>query len=332
LSTTRSEPAAAPRTQPEPPTGAQFELRHDGAVAVVTEAGAGLRSWRVGGEELLDTFATGAPADSYRGKVLAPWPNRIRDGRYRFSGVEHRTPLTEPERSAALHGLVLDERFAVVRRSTDEVVLAHALRPRPGYPFALDIEVAYALGADGLAVTLRATNASDAAAPFGGGFHPYLRAPGGIDDGVLAIPATTRVPVDARMLPAGPEVAVAGTEYDFTRARRVGAQRLDTCFGGLARDADGRARVRLGGPGGREVTVWMDAAFRYVHVYTADAVDDPARARAGLAVEPVTCAPDAFNSGAGLVVIEPGASFTGRCGLVAAGIQPTARTAATHKE
>jgi aldose 1-epimerase len=322
-----------PRSQPEAPTGAQFELRRDGSVAVVTEAGAGLRSWRIGGEELLDTFAATAPADSYRGKVLAPWPNRIRDGRYRFSGVEHRTPLTEPARSAALHGLVLEERFAVVRRSTHEVVLGHALRPRPGYPFALEIEVAYALDADGLAVTLRATNASDAPAPFGAGFHPYVRAPGGrIDDGVLAVPAATRVPVDERMLPAGPEIAVAGTEYDFTRARRVGAQRLDTCFGRLVRDADGRARVRLGGAGGREVTVWMDAAFPYVHVYTADAVDDPVRARAGIAVEPVTCAPDAFNTGAGLVVIEPGASFTGRCGLAATGIQPTARTAATHKE
>jgi aldose 1-epimerase len=334
LSTTRSEPVAAPRSLPEPPTGAQFELRRDGTVAVVTEVGAGLRSWRVGGEELLDTFAATAPADSYRGKVLAPWPNRIRDGRYRFSGAEHRTPLTEPGRSAALHGLVLDERFAVVRRSGDEVVLAHVLRPRPGYPFALEIRIGYALGADGLAITLRATNASDVPAPFGAGLHPYLRAPGGrIDDGVLAIPASTRVPVDERMLPAGPEVPVAGTDYDFTRARRVGAQRLDTCFGGLARHADGRARVRLAAAdGGREVTVWMDAAFRYVHVYTADAVDDPARARAGIAVEPVTCAPDAFNSGAGLVVIEPGASFTGRCGLVAAGIQPTARTAPTHKE
>jgi aldose 1-epimerase len=316
LSTARSETAAP---VPGTPTGAQFALRSGGQSAVVTEVGAGLRSWCVDGEELLDTFAAGAPADSYRGKVLAPWPNRIRDGRYVFAGVEHRTPVTEPERATALHGLVLDERFAAVRRSTDAVALRCDLRPRPGYPFAVRVEVDYALDADGLRFTLRATNTGAEAAPFGGGLHPYLRAPGGrVDDCVLEIPAATRVPVDERMLPAGPPVAVAGGDEDFTRARRIGAQRIDTCFGDLARDGDGRARVRLRDPAaGREVTVWMDAAFRFVHVYTADAVDDLARARAGIAVEPITCAPDAFNSGAGLEVLEPGASFTARCGLQA---------------
>jgi aldose 1-epimerase len=317
LSTARSEPEAPASG---PPTGAQFALRRDGRRAVVTEVGAGLRSWCVDGEELLDTFAADAPADSYRGKVLAPWPNRIRDGRYVFAGVEHRTPVTEPERSTALHGLVLGERFAAVRRSTQAVTLASDLRPRPGYPFALRVEVDYELGADGLAFALRATNTGAGPAPFGGGLHPYLRAPGGglVDDAVLEIPAATRVPVDDRMLPSGPPAAVAGTDDDFTRARRVGPQRIDTCFGDLARHGDGRARVRLTAPGAEcEIEVWMDEAFRYVHVYTADAVDDLARARAGIAIEPITCAPDAFNSGAGLEVLEPGASFTSRCGLEA---------------
>lgn len=316
MSSARSEPAAAPR-----PTGAQFELRGDGQRAVVTEVGAGLRSWCVDGEELLDTFPADAPADSYRGAVLAPWPNRIRDGRYAFAGVEHRLPVTEPERGTALHGLALDERFRPIARSERAVALRHVLGPRPGYPFTLGLEVRYELGPGGLEVTLRATNESPRPAPFGAGLHPYLRAAGGrADHCLLEVPAATRVPVDERMLPLGPPVAVAGTDHDFTRARRVGAVRLDTCFGDLARDRDGRARVRLVAPGGgREVTVWMDDRFRYAHVYTADAVADPARARAGIAVEPVTCAPDAFNTGAGLEVLEAGASFTARCGLAASG-------------
>jgi aldose 1-epimerase len=314
LSTAPSDPGARPAAAP--PTGAQIELRRDGQRAVVTEVGAGLRSWQVDGEELLDTFAAGAPADSYRGKVLAPWPNRIRDGRYAFGGTEHRTPLTEPARGAALHGLVLDAPFAVSDRTAGAVTLCHVLPPRPGYPFRLRLEVRYALGPDGLAATVRATNASPWPAPFGAGLHPYLRARGGrADDCLLEIPASTRVPVDERMLPTGPPALVAGTTHDYTRARPVGHTRLDACFGGLHRDGDGRARVRLAPPAGPAVTVWMDAAFRFVHVYTADAVDDPARARAGIAIEPVTCAPDAFNSGAGLEVLEPGATFTAACGL-----------------
>jgi aldose 1-epimerase len=54
----------------------------------------------------------------------------------------------------------------------------------------------------------------------------------------------------------------------------------------------------------------MDDAFHFVQVYTADGA---------IAVEPMTCAPDAFNTGDGLLVLEPGASFTGRCGLSASG-------------
>jgi aldose 1-epimerase len=317
LSTAPYEPAAATAL----PTGAQFELRRGGARAVVTEVGARLRSWRLVGAELLDTFAAEAPADSYRGAVLAPWPNRVRDGRYVFGGVEHRLALTEPERSAALHGLVLDERFEVVARSADAVTLACELRDRPGYPFAVQVEVTYALGADGdLTVTLRATNRGSRAAPFGAGIHPYLRV-GRADDAVLEVPAATRVPVDPeRLLPTGPPVPIAGTDLDFTRPRRVGGTTLDTCFGDLRRDRDGRARVRLASPGApHAITVWLEEPFRFVHVYTADAVDDPARARDAIAIEPLTCAPDAFNSGAGLEVLEPGASVTARCGLQAAG-------------
>jgi aldose 1-epimerase len=307
LSTAPSEPPAR-----RAPTGAQIELRRDGASAVVTEAGAGLRSWCADGAELLDTFAAGAVADSYRGKVLAPWPNRIRDGRYVRDGVEHRLALNEPERGTALHGLVLDAPFAVVARSTHAVTLACDLRPRPGYPFALRVSASYELTAEGLEFALSATNTGDRPAPFGGGLHPYFA--GRADNWVLEVPAATRVPVDERMLPSGPPVAVAGTADDFTRARHVGRRAIDTCFGDLARDGDGRARVRLASPA-REIEVRLDERFRFVHVYTADAVDDPARARAGIAIEPITCAPDAFNSGAGLEVIEPGASVTARCGL-----------------
>ena len=74
------------------------------------------------------------------------------------------------------------------------------------------------------------------------------------------------------------------------------------------------ARVRISG-----ATLWMDEGFRYVHVYTADAVQDPARRRGAIAVEPLTCAPDAFNSGEGLITLAPGASFEGRWGLTPRG-------------
>jgi aldose 1-epimerase len=296
----------------EPPIGAQFELRRGRQRLVVTEVGAGVRSWTVGGQELLASFDAGDYDAAFCGRVLVPWPNRVRDGRYSFDGVEHRLDVTEPERGNALHGLVLQSRWHGVRTSARRVSLAYELEPAAGYPFSLRLGVSYELASGGVVMTLQATNVGAERAPFGAGFHPYLT-PGttSVDDTVLEVPAATRVPVDDRLLPSGSATPLEGTELDLRRGRRLGALRLDACFGDLGRSPAGVARVRLGSHAGAgQLTVWMDDRFRFVQVFTADAA---------IAVEPMTCAPDAFNTGDGLVVLEPGASFTGRCGLIAGG-------------
>jgi aldose 1-epimerase len=302
---------------PESASGAEFVLERPGQRAVVTEVGATLQSWRVDESERLDTFGDDELNDAYRGKVLAPWPNRIRDGRYVFAGTEYRPAINEHDRDCALHGLAAWVNWRPLRQTADQVALGYVLHSQPGYPFSLGLEVEYRLTADGLAITLRATNAGAETAPFGAGFHPYLTLGNErIDDVVLELPARTRVPVDDRLLPNGAPVEVDGTEYGFRRARPVGALELDTCFGDLERDADGLARVRLSTEdGGEALTLWMDERFPFVQVYTGDTLPDPARRRGGIAIEPVTCAPDGFNTGDGLLARLPGASFAGRWGL-----------------
>jgi aldose 1-epimerase len=296
----------------ETPTGAQFELRHGRQRLIVSEIGAGVRAWNVGGQELLASFSAGERDEAFCGRVLVPWPNRVRDGRYDFDGDEHRLELTEPERGSALHGLVLRSRWQGVRASARRVTLSHELAPSAGYPFTLRLAVAYELASGGIVMTLHATNVGSRRAPFGAGLHPYL-SPGTsrVDDVLLEVPGRTHVPVDERLLPSGPPTPVDGTELDFRRARRIGGQAIDACFGDLGRSPAGVARVRLGvHADAGQLTVWMDERFRFVQVFTADAA---------IAVEPMTCAPDAFNTGDGLLVLEPGATFTGRCGLIAAG-------------
>jgi aldose 1-epimerase len=273
-----------------------FELRLEDARLVVSPIGAALESWSIDGHELL------ADGD-FAGKVLAPWPGRLRDGRYRFDGAEHFTPATERARRNALHGLTTERRWRETRSSSRHLTLAYDLRPEDGYPFALALEVEYELAVRRVVATLRATNVGDRPAPFGAGLHPYLRGD------ILELPARVVLPLDERLLPAGEPAPVAGTELDFQRARAIPAQPIDRCFGELERDVEGIARVALCGETGR-IEVWMDAHFEFVQIYTNGS---------GVAIEPMTCAPDAFNSGDGLVVLAPGDSFTGRCGLVAAG-------------
>ena len=292
-------------TVTDPPTGAEHALERGRQRLVVSEAGGGARSWTVDGSELLASFASGTRDAAFAGKPLMPWPNRLRDGRYAFEGAEHRVAITEPETSTALHGLTLSSRWRASRTSAHGITLSHQLRGREGYPFALDLAVGYELDSAGVVVTLRATNAGPGRAPFGAGLHPYLRLTGDI---TLQVPANTRVPIDDRLLPTGPPTPLSGTELDFRHARRLGDQRLDTCFGDFERGAAGVASLTLAGP--RRLVVWMDDAFHFVQVFTADGA---------IAVEPMSCAPDAFNTGDGLLVLEPGASFTGRCGLTASG-------------
>jgi aldose 1-epimerase len=292
-------------TVTDPPTGAEHALERGRQRLVVSEVGGGARSWTVDGSELLASFASGTRDGAFAGKPLMPWPNRLRDGHYAFEGAEHRVAITEPETGTALHGLTLSSRWRASRTSAHGITLSHQLRGREGYPFALDLVVGYELDSAGVVVTLRATNAGSGRAPFGAGLHPYLRLTGDI---TLQVPANTRVPIDDRLLPTGPPTPVSGTELDFRHARRLGDQRLDTCFGDLERGAAGVASLTLAGP--RRLVVWMDDAFHFVQVFTADGA---------IAVEPMTCAPDAFNTGDGLLVLEPGASFTGRCGVTASG-------------
>ena len=54
----------------------------------------------------------------------------------------------------------------------------------------------------------------------------------------------------------------------------------------------------------------MDASYRYVELFTGDSLPDPDRRRRGLGVEPMTAAPNAFVTGDGLLVLEPGETHT----------------------
>ena len=293
--------------EPTSPSGEQIELAHGDQAAVVTEIGAGLRAYSAAGREVLDGYREDELASSGRGQLLIPWPNRIQDGVYEHDGRHYQLDLSEPARSNAIHGLVRWSSWSVSERADDRVVLEHVLRPRPGYPFTLELRVEFALSADGLAVTIAARNAGRDAAPYGAGVHPYLAlGPGGVDETVLKVPARTVLEADERGIPV--DSSPVAEELDFRSPRPVGTTRLDHCFTDLERDEDGVARVAVG-----ETTLWADASFPYLMVFTGDGLPDVERR--SLAVEPMTCAPNAFRSGDGLIRLEPGETHGGIWGI-----------------
>jgi aldose 1-epimerase len=156
-------------------------------------------------------------------------------------------------------------------------------------------------------------------APFGLGFHSYLRAGDApLDECTLELPAGVRLPLDPdTLMPGGPAEAVTGTAYDFTTARPLRGVWLDSPFSAIVSELDGRARAILRGPEGPPTTLWVEPKFRWLQVFTADPAHDqgyPGRGRA-LAVEPMTCPPNAFNSGIDMIVLKPGESWSASWGM-----------------
>jgi galactose mutarotase-like enzyme len=299
------------------PTGEQWVIAHGRQEAIVTEVGATLRAYRLGDWSVLDGFSVDEWATGGRGQVLAPWPNRLGDGRYEFNGRTAQAALDEPERSNAIHGTVRWLPWRLDAHVQNVVALVCAIHPTPGYPYSVSLRVEYRLGRDGLQVSSVATNLGTDTAPFGLGFHPYLRAAAGPIDGcVLRLPATQRLVLDDRGLPTGDARPVAGTEFDFTVGRTIGPTSLDTAYQGLERDSGGRAWSSLEDPAsGRVVTQWMDERFSHLMCYTGDTLSNHDERRRALAIEPMTCAPDALRSGRGLIVLEPGQHWEGTWGV-----------------
>jgi aldose 1-epimerase len=292
------------------PSGEQIELARGDQKAVVVGVGGGLRGYWVGEAPVLDGYGLDELCSSGRGQLLAPWPNRIQDGSYEFDGRDHQLALDEPERRNAIHGLVRWSQWTVAEQEADHAGLEHRLVPSPGYPFTLDLRVEYSLDDDGLTVRMQATNAGPEACPYGVGAHPYISAGSGlVDELELSVPARTALVSDERSIPVDRK-PVEGTKLDFRVSKPIGSVQLDHCFTDLERDADGRARVELGG----RAALWVDESYPYVMVFTGDALPDVSRR--SIAVEPMTCAPNAFRTGHGLIRLEPGQTHSGSWGIV----------------
>ncbi|MEP7035345.1 MAG: aldose 1-epimerase family protein [Actinomycetota bacterium] len=299
------------------PTGEQYQIELGHQRAVVVQVGAGLRSYDVAGRNVVEGYPADSPPDGGRGQLLVPWPNRIRDGRYRWADGEHQLALSEVAGHNAIHGLLRWAEWSLLDRTRSRVTLEARLWPQPGYPFRIDVSAAYELTADGLTVTITARNKGTSPAPYGVGQHPYITAGTElVDEAVLTVPAQAWIRCDDRGIPVATE-PVANTAYDFRSARPIGDTMLDTPYSALSRDGQGRSVVSLDAPGGsRGVDLWLGEGADYLQVFSGDTLAPPRR-RTGLAVEPMSCPPDAFNSCDGLVALDPGGTHLLRWGVIA---------------
>lgn len=290
------------------PSGTQYEINAEGYTAVVCEVGATLRALEFEGEAILDGFGETETCTWSRGQQLAPWPNRVRDGRWSYDGQSQQLPLNEPDRHNAIHGLANWVPWLLVEHSKTSVTQRVVLHPQPGWPATLEVSLRHKLSGKGLTVTVTARNLGDAVLPFGYGSHPYFKTGSSNEETVAHIPAAQCLAVDARMLPTE-LVAVAESDQDLRQPTALGNHEFDTAYTGLDRDDQQRWRATLSG-NRRGIEVWGDEGFSWVQIFTAN--------ESGIAIEPMTCGPDAFNPGGtheDLVWLEPDSTFEARWGV-----------------
>ena len=293
--------------------GERFELRAGDTVAEVGTVAAVLCALRVGAVDLTEPLPLDtAPPPFCSGIALAPWPNRVRAGRWQLDGEELQLDITEPKRGGALHGLLEFAEYEVRERTEASITLGAVIHPQHGWPFLLDTWIRYEVTADGLTATHGARNLSERSAPYAAGTHPYPRIGAhDVADLVLTVPASEYLEVDERLDPIAWRAVSGGT--DLRGGVRVGDLDLDTAFRALA-PVDG-VTATLTAPDGARLEVWQDADWRYLQVFTTPIFPKADGLGTAVAIEPMTAPPDALNSGDHLIWLEPGETYEGSWGF-----------------
>lgn len=295
------------------PIGELIELRTDRADATIGTLAAVLLGLSVDGHELTErTPATRLPGHG-SGIVLAPWPNRVRDARWTHDGATQQLDITDPSRGNAIHGLLRNTAYRIRERTDASVLLGAVIHPQHGWPFLLDTWVRYALADDGLTVTHGARNLGSGSAPWAVGAHPYFRVgETPIEQLTLEVRGADYLELDDRLVPVAVHEVETGGPFDLSAPRVLADLDLNVGYQDVATGPAGAAVLTA--PDGGRTVVWQDEPFRWLQVFTprdfphvaSDGTETPALA---VALEPMTAAPDALNSGEGLVWLEPGETW-----------------------
>jgi len=242
---------------------------------------------------------SGKHENAYRGAKLSPFPNRIKEGSYVFNGTRYALPKND--NIHALHGLVWDVPFEVKEKTTTAhlarlVLSNHYKKTNKGFPFDYTIEIEYLLEEGEFSCRTILTNNSSMAIPVGDGWHPYFSTGSSINHLKLKLPSAKKIETNDSLIPTGRYIR----DNTFESGALINDTLLDDCFEiePIERIVetlliDERKQLTL--------VLWQKVStngYNFVHVYTPPN-------RQSIAIEPTSCAPDAFNNKNGLMVLDP---------------------------
>ena len=248
--------------------------------------------WGYSEEEVIDVQVR----KDFRNVKLSPYPNRISGGEYNFEGQKHCFSKDFDKNTNSIHGFLFDKQFAVKLLTQTQCTLCYSYNGEiSGYPFLYDIIVNYTLLNFSLICETKLFNAGNTRLPIGDGFHPYFNLGCDVNDIELQLPEVRKLEVDKNLIPTGK----TKNFYDFGSPSLINETSFDTAFEIVSEGAIATTNIKKGS---KEIFIKQEIGsgkYNYLQVFTSPD-------RKTLAVEPMTCAPNAFNNGMGLITLEPG--------------------------
>jgi aldose 1-epimerase len=236
---------------------------------------------------------------SYKSAKLSPFVCRLADGKYRFNGecYEFNNKFSD---GSAIHGILFNKSFTVTEKIElpEEASLTMEYtyrREDQAYPFDYRIIVRYVLKTGGrLYIETTVENLSPTSIPVSDGWHPYFSLGGKTNDWLLSFRSRNHVIFDRRLIPVG------HLQYTdaYVMPKLIGQDFFDDCFL-LDANTDKPAATLENPLNGLRLSVFADQTYRYLQIYTPED-------RKSIAIENLSSAPDSFNNGMGLIVLEPG--------------------------
>jgi aldose 1-epimerase len=283
-------------------TGKEFKISYKNQQCLISQIGASLKSYTVDKLNVIVPFENELPHAS-KGAVLFPYPNRLQDGKYKFENNEYQLPINEVKNNNQIHGLVSLYKFDVVKKSVSSITLMLELPPSAGYPFLVKLTLTYSLSNKGLTVKSIIENYTNKKAPVGIGFHPWLDPRGNLSDSKLEFKAKKWISTNKRLLPTGKKDVP--NKFDFSTEKAIKNVKFDDAFIGLKDN-----QVKFTAVDGHITTVWASSDFNIFQI--CNSVDG----LNGIAVEPMTCAANAFNTKDFLIVLKQKEKINNEWGII----------------
>lgn len=250
--------------------------------------------------ELIDAYTDAIQISEnqfFKSSHLIPFPNRVDKGLYKFNGQTYRLTPNLTAEDNAIHGLVFDKKFDAKFEQNERsamLTLQYDFEGTPGFPFPFLTTIMFTLQAGQLSCNVLVRNIGNQGMPMGVGWHPYFKlGDKKVNDLSLKLPEGRRIEMGERMIPTGNL-----QDYNqFRTAAPIGQTPFDT---GFYVNNNGEEAITTLFDEERQVTLLVSQKnCPYLQIYIPPS-------RNSIAIEPMTCAPDAFNNGLGLETLKSG--------------------------